>query len=167
MYQKTTTPKYNREGTGDKYLMHSNASAEDNIADKHAVVSFNSLNSYPQIQKPGLAEEALYGVAGDFVRSVDPFTEANPAAVLSNLLTAYGNIVGHRPYFKVGYTAHFLNLFAAQVGTISKGRKGTGWSTLGHTFQLIDKPWSETRITSCLFSGKGLYRDGIRKVIEK
>src|SRR5215831_9120014 len=150
MYQKTTARQCNLEEARDTCVTHSVVSAKDHIAEQQEVNSFNSLNSYAQTRKPGLAQEALYGLSGDFVRSVDPFTEADRVAVLINFLTAYGNIVGHGPYFKVGYTAHFLNLFAAQVGTISKGRKGTGWSVVGNTFQLIDKPWSETRITSGL-----------------
>src|SRR5262245_19474201 len=157
MYQKTTTRQYKLHGAGDNYLMRSVASEEDHITDKHDAVSFNSLNSYAHT-KPTLAKEALHGLAGDFVRSIEPFTEADPVAVLSNLLTAYGNIIGHRPHFKVGYTRHYFNLFVAQVGASSRGRKGTGWSAVGHTFQLIDKPWVEERITSGLSSGEGLIR---------
>src|SRR5262249_53205348 len=150
MYQNTTTRQCNLEEARDTCATRSVVSAKDHIAEQQEVNSFNSFTSSSQIRKPSLAEEALYGPAGDFVRSVDPFTEADRVAVLINFLTAFGNVVGHRAYFKVGYTPHFLNLFTAQVGTISKGRKGTGWSVIGNTFQLIDRPWSETRITSGL-----------------
>jgi Protein of unknown function (DUF3987) len=158
MYKKTTTRQYNLQEAGDKYLIHSINSAEDHIAEQKEVISFNSFNSSAQIRKPSLAEDALYGPAGDFVRSVNPFTEADPVAFLSNLLTAYGNVVGHTPHFKVGNTRHSLNLFVVQVGTISKARKGTAWSAVSYTFHRIDKLWSETRIKSGLFSGEGLIR---------
>jgi hypothetical protein len=158
MYEKTNCPQYNLQEAGEKYLMNPIASAEDHSADKHNVVSFNSLNSSVQIRKPSLAREALYGLAGDFVRSIEPFTEGDPVAVLINCLTAYGNIIGRGPHFKVGYTRHSLNLFVAQVGTISKGRKGTGWSVVRYTFQLVDTPWRKERIKSGLSSGEGLIR---------
>ena len=149
--------KYREKGpSGDDYLMHSIVSAEDYIADQQKVISFNSFTSYAQIGKPNLAGEALHGLAGDFVRSVDPFTEADPVAVLINFLTAYGNIVGHGPHFKVEFTRHFLNLFAAQVGADPKGRKGTSWSAVKHALQFIDPPWSEKQITAGLSTGEGL-----------
>lgn len=71
-------------------------------------------------------------------------------------MTAYGNILGHGPHFKVEFTHHFLNLFAAQVGATSKGRKGTGWSAVKHALQFIDQPWSEKQITAGLSTGEGL-----------
>jgi Protein of unknown function (DUF3987) len=149
--------KYREKGTsGDNYLIHSIAAAEDYIAKQQEDVSFNSFTSYGQIRKPRLAPEALYGLAGQFVQSIDPFTEADSVAVLINLLTAYGNLIGHGPHFKVEFTRHFMNLFAALVGATSKGRKGTSWSAVGRAFQIIDSSWSEKGITSGLSSGEGL-----------
>ena len=43
---------------------------------------------------PTMASEALYGLPGKIVRSIDPFTEADPAAVLIHVLAAFGNIIG-------------------------------------------------------------------------
>jgi hypothetical protein len=39
-----------------------------------------------QMPWPVLADEALYGLPGDIVRSIDPHTEADPVAVLANQL---------------------------------------------------------------------------------
>src|SRR5438309_6568023 len=78
---------------------------------------------------PPLANEALYGLAGDIVRSVDPYTEADPAAILVNLLIGFGNIVGAGPHYRVEFDRHPLRLNAVMVGETSKGRKGQSLST--------------------------------------
>src|SRR6202167_6767963 len=46
---------------------------------------------------PTLREAALYGVAGMAVRALAPHTEAHPAAILLQLLAAFGNAVGPAP----------------------------------------------------------------------
>ena len=38
-------------------------------------------------------EAALHGITGDFVRMVDPTTEADPVAVLLSFLAAFGAVV--------------------------------------------------------------------------
>ena len=41
---------------------------------------------------------ALYGLAGEAVRTLAPHTEAQPEAILLQLLAAFGNILGPRPH---------------------------------------------------------------------
>jgi hypothetical protein len=65
---------------------------------------------------PTLAEEALYALPGDIVRAVDPHTEADPVAVLVNLLAAFGSACGRGAHVNIGPDAHYLNIFAALVG---------------------------------------------------
>ena len=55
---------------------------------------------------PKLAEEADHGLAGEIVGSIAPHTEANPVAVLANLLCAFGNAMGRGAYFRVGADEH-------------------------------------------------------------
>jgi hypothetical protein len=105
---------------------------------------------------PILAEEALAGLAGDIVRAIDPFTEGDPVAVLTNILTGFGNLVGDGPHFRVEFTRHCLRLFVAQVGETAKGRKGSSWSAPRHILREIDPGWADKRITSGLSSGEGL-----------
>ncbi|MEJ7873117.1 MAG: hypothetical protein WKF67_12740, partial [Rubrobacteraceae bacterium] len=51
--------------------------------------------SEPQrIPWPRLDEAALHGLPGDVVRAFEPHTEADPVAVLANLLAAFGNVIG-------------------------------------------------------------------------
>jgi len=106
--------------------------------------------------KPVLSAEALHGLAGEIVRAIEPFTESDPVAVLSNILVAFGNVAGPIPYFRVEHTRHHLNMFIAQVGDTSKGRKGTGWSTPRRMFQDVEAAWAESRVTGGLSSGEGL-----------
>lgn len=105
---------------------------------------------------PRLAEEALYGLPGDIVRTIDPYTEADQVAVLLNVLTAFGCIIGPSAHANVGYDLHPARLFVLQVGDTSKGRKGTGWSIPHYLFSQCDTEWAKNRIKSGLSSGEGL-----------
>jgi len=119
--------------------------------------SQNSLISQQALErKPDLDPEALHGLAGEIVQAIDPYTEADMVSVLTNTLVAFGNVIGPSPYFRVEHTRHYLNLFIAQVGDTSKGRKGTGWSTPRRIFQEVDAEWAGNRITGGLSSGEGL-----------
>jgi len=43
---------------------------------------------------PVLPSKALHGLAGIMTLAIDPYTEADPSAILLNILTAFCNIVG-------------------------------------------------------------------------
>src|SRR5215211_7686968 len=73
---------------------------------------------------PVLAEEACHGLPGDIVRAIEPHSEADPVAVLANLLCGFGNAIGRGAYFRVGADEHHLKLNSGLVGPTSKGRKG-------------------------------------------
>jgi len=115
--------------------------------------SSSSFNSYT---KPTLEKEALHGLAGEIVRTVYPYTEADQAALLVNILVGCGNLIGRTPYFKVEYSHHHMNLFVSLVGVSSKGRKGQSWSAPKFIFSGIDSDWAKQRVTSGLSSGEGL-----------
>jgi hypothetical protein len=97
---------------------------------------------------PRLGEAALYGVAGLAVRALAPHTEAHPAAILLQLLAAFGNAVGPAPYCMVDATRHGLNLFVVLVGESSKARKGTSWNQIRRLFAEVDHPWVDQRVTT-------------------
>jgi hypothetical protein len=105
---------------------------------------------------PVLHSDALYGLAGELTVAMMPYTEADPVAVLLNLLTAFGNVVGSGPHFRVEFTKHHLRLFVALVGASAKGRKGQSWSTPRYTFSRIAEDWVRNCVTSGLSSGEGL-----------
>lgn len=48
-------------------------------------------SSYGSARWPALAAEARYGLARDMLEVIEPNTEADPVAVLANILIAFGN----------------------------------------------------------------------------
>lgn len=108
----------------------------------------------------------MHGLAGDIVKAIDPWTEADPVAVLLNVLTAFGNCINSTAHAKVQHDTHPARLFVVQVGDTSKGRKGTGWSIPRYLFSLCDLDWIKSCIKSGLSSAEGLIyhvRDALYK----
>lgn len=112
-----------------------------------------------------LAEEAFHGVAGEFVRTIEPHTEADPVALLLQFLVAFGNAVGRSAHFTAEADRHGTNLNAVFVGETAKGRKGVSWGYPQRTMVAADSDW-EGRILSGLSSGEGLIWQ-VRDAIEK
>ena len=113
-----------------------------------------------------LGEIAFHGVAGDIVRKIAPHTEADPVAILIQLLVALGNVIGRHCYFSVEATRHYANLFAVIVGSSSTGRKGTAGDHVKRLIESVDPDWSLNRVIGGLVSGEGLVwqvRDPITK----
>ena len=52
---------------------------------------------------PILDEAAYHGIVGDIVRTISPHTEADPAAILTQVLTLAGNAIGRSPYYQVEF----------------------------------------------------------------
>lgn len=105
---------------------------------------------------PTLNDAALHGLAGDYVRALDPHTEADPVAVLVQFQTAFGSCIGRGPYWRAEADRHYSNVNAVVVGETSKGRKGTSAGHVRALFAEIDPEWERTRITEGLSSGEGL-----------
>ena len=73
---------------------------------------------------------------------MDPHTEADPAAVLVQLLVAVGNAAGHRPHVLIGADCHTTNLYAVMVGATSSGRKGTSLGWVRTLVRMADPSWA-------------------------
>jgi hypothetical protein len=84
---------------------------------------------------------------------VSPHTEADPVAILVQLLIAFGNMVGRGPHFVAEADRHHTNEFAVLVGSSAKGRKGSSWGHVRRLCELVDSEWTSTRIRSGLSSG--------------
>jgi hypothetical protein len=115
---------------------------------------------------PVLAEEAFYGLAGDIVRIIEPHTEADPAALLVQLLAGIGIAIGRNPFFEAEADRHRMNLYAILVGRSSKSRKGTSWGYVSRLLSESEPDWNKLE-TSGLSSGEGLIwavRDPIEKM---
>ena len=101
-------------------------------------------------------EEAFHGVAGEIVRTIEPHSEADPVALLVQLLVAFGSVVGRRAHFRVEADRHHTNLFAVLIGQTSKGRKGTSLGQARNLLQQVDADWNGNCVQSGLSSGEGL-----------
>jgi hypothetical protein len=119
---------------------------------------FNNVAAPPSSWPRPLDEAALCGLAGDIVRTFEPHTESDPAALLTQTLAAFGNVVGRGPHFKVEADRHGTNLFVALVGQTSKARKGSSWGHIGQLLEEVDSGWVTNRIQRGLSSGEGLVR---------
>jgi hypothetical protein len=130
--------------------------------------SFNSLDGETIVgdfPRP-LSDAALYGLAGDIVRRIEPHTEADVAALLVQLLVAFGNCAGREPHAMADGSRHGMNLFCVLVGESSKSRKGTAWAHIKRIIGRADEDWSKECLTSGLTSGEGLIyavRDPVTK----
>jgi len=113
------------------------------------------LTQNPSWPEP-LAPEAFQGLAGAFTKTIEPHTEADPAGILIQFLTAFGNVVGSNPYFEVEGDRHRMKLNIVSVGETSKARKGTSWGRVKRAYQQVDPVWSKHRIMEGLSSGEGL-----------
>jgi hypothetical protein len=133
-------------------LDQTNGSSKGEIlGGRSADISFNSFHSYPV-----LSEDALFGLPGRIVRTLDPHTEADRAAVLIQLLLGVGNLIGRKPFFLAGAVKHHTNLFACIVGKTSKARKGTSWAYIRSLLESVDPNWVRQNLVSGLSSGEGL-----------
>ena len=104
---------------------------------------------------PPLDSAALHGLAGDIVREIGPHTEADPAALLTQYLVAFGSALGSGPHFMAEADQHRGNLFMAIVGTSAKGRKGASYGYIKRIFAAADEPWAKARVMEWPLLGRG------------
>lgn len=112
---------------------------------------------------PALPDPAVYhGLAGEIVNTIAPETEADPAAILVQLLVAFGAATGRGAWFTVEATRHHPNEFVVLVGDSAKARKGSSWDHVARVLARADASLSARTLTG-LSSGEGLIwavRDG-------
>jgi hypothetical protein len=103
-----------------------------------------------------LRPEALYGLAGELVRMIEPHSEADPAALLIQFLVGFGSVIGRQAHFLAEADRHPCNLYAVIVGQTAKGRKGTSLGQIQRMLAAVDDDWNRTRVMGGLASGEGL-----------
>ena len=103
-----------------------------------------------------LSQAAYHGVVGEIVNAIEPQTEADPAAILVQLLVAFGNCVGTGSYCVADGGWQRANIFALVVGQTSKARKGTSWAHVRRVMEQVSPRWAKDRIINGLSSGEGL-----------
>ena len=110
-----------------------------------------------------LDEAAFHGLAGEIVRTIEPHSEADAAALLLQSLVAFGALVGRGPHVRVEGDEHHGNLFIVLVGGTSKARKGTSWGRIREIFSRVANC---QKVVSGLSSGEGLkyaVRDAVKR----
>ncbi len=106
---------------------------------------------WPAPPAPAVYHELL----GEIVKTITPHTEADPIAILTQLLVAIGAAIGRGAWFTVEATRHHPNEFMLLVGDSSKARKGSSWDHVQRLIAAAD-PSIEPRILTGLSSGEGL-----------
>jgi hypothetical protein len=106
---------------------------------------------WPAPPAPAVYHELL----GEIVGMIAPHTEADPVAILTQLLIAFGAAVGRGAFFEVEATRHHPNEFMLLCGDSSKARKGSSWDHVRRLIAQAD-PQLERRILTGLSSGEGL-----------
>lgn len=101
-------------------------------------------------------DEAYQGTIGKIVKLVEPHTEADPVAILLQMLIAAGNVVGRGPFYKVGESKHYTNEAGVLVGDTSSGRKGTAWDVCRAALCVVDGCWVDDKVQGGLSTGEGL-----------
>jgi hypothetical protein len=103
-----------------------------------------------------IPEQALHGPAGEFVRLVEPHTEADPVALLIQFLVCFGVAAGRHAHLRIEASHHYPNEFCVLVGASAKGRKGSSWDHVKTLLAAADPGFVSGRVVSGLSSGEGL-----------
>jgi hypothetical protein len=105
---------------------------------------------------PAPPEEAVYHeLLGEIVNRIAPHTEADPVAILTQLLVSFGAAVGRGAFFQVEATRHHGNEFMCLVGDSARARKGSSWDHVRRLIIAAD-PSLEPRVLTGLSSGEGV-----------
>ena len=103
-----------------------------------------------------LGSDAFRGLAGKVVSLIEPHSESDPVALLSQLLVGFGNMVGRKAHFEVEADRHYSNLFICLVGATGRGRKGSSLAQIMRILREADPEWADSCVVSGLSSGEGL-----------
>jgi hypothetical protein len=120
------------------------------------VIAFPATTVAPEW--PAMDPAAYYGFAGEVVKTIGPHSEADPNAILLQLLTCAGNVIGRTAHYQVESDRHHANLFTVLVGASSKARKGTSMGRVMAVVKVADDRWCDERMKGGLSSGEGLIR---------
>jgi hypothetical protein len=115
-----------------------------------------------------MAAEARHGFVGEVLETIEPHTEADPHALLVQLLVAFGNVIGRGAGFRAEADFHSTVLYAVIVGETAKARKGTSLGYIRRLIATADSDYIEQRLEGGLSSGEGLVyavRDATSKLV--
>jgi len=116
-----------------------------------AQVELSAPAGWPQAPEPC----AYYGLPGAIVAAISPHTEADPVAILAQLLIACGALIGRGAHFRVEASRHHPNEFCLLIGDTAKARKGSSFDHVARALCAAE-PDFQDRLTTGLSSGEGL-----------
>jgi hypothetical protein len=85
-----------------------------------------------------------------------PETEADPAALLLQYLTSFGNMVGRNPFVQWANAKHYPNIFTLIIGRTARSRKGTSGQDIRAVTERADFDWARENVKSGISSGEGI-----------
>lgn len=97
---------------------------------------------------------AFDGLAGEVVRALAPHTEADPAAVLLNVLAEFGAMVGGAAETQAGSAKHPPAISVALVGRTARSRKGTSERETSALMTHVEDGWEARHRMSGFGSGE-------------
>lgn len=100
-----------------------------------------------------LAPEAFYGLPGEIVTSIEPYSEASRPALLAHVLSGIGAFLGPHVRAIAGDAEHPAKLNTICVGVSSKSRKGSSQRPIERVLLAADPTFS---VVEGLSSGEGL-----------
>ena len=132
-------------------LFDQNMPPSDPATGQPASITLTAPAGWPEPPAP----DAFHGLPGAIVEKIAPHTEADPIAILTQLLVCCGALIGHGAYFQVEATVHHPHEFVILMGDSAKARKG---SSFDHVTRLLAEadPAFPSRLTTGLSSGEGL-----------
>jgi hypothetical protein len=105
---------------------------------------------------PAPPEPAVFsGMAGMIAETIAPHTEADPVAILAQLLVGAGMLIGRGAWLQIEATRHHPNEFVVLVGDSAKSRKGSSWDHVTRILSAAD-PAFGARVRTGLSTGEGL-----------
>ena len=104
-----------------------------------------------------MAPEAYIGLAGDFVRLIEPHTEADPVALLGNFLVGAGVLFGREAWAIADGRRHYPVESLLVTGQTGSGRKGTATGRVMPVLEALEENFS-SHVLSGLSSGEGLIK---------
>lgn len=150
---------------------------DDDVAERAAIDNEHELidthPSAPPSRWPApLEAPAFHSLLGQFVLAVQEHTEADPAAILVQLLAAVGCMLGppppappvgddepvysYPPCVQVGAERHPPHLHAVVVGGTKTGRKGTALAIVRALCRAVDESWWRRCAQPGVSTGEGI-----------
>jgi len=116
----------------------------------------------PKPRPTGMAAEAFHGVAGEFVKLLEPVLETDRASILSNVLACAGVLFQREAHYKVTADTHYPADYFLTVGNSAISRKGTTTNAVLDVIERV-QPGFKENILHGLSTGQGLIAALIKK----